>query len=105
MKIFKEELQFREEVINEIRKLQTDLKLGIYDKKYTLKRFSAEIRRLSHPIFCDVENFGRFKTNFKDLIERMQGFQMYLLKKEIQPDCKWYEVCKMFLITVLQRSA
>lgn len=86
MKFLKDELQFREEVMKEIRNVQSVIKIGIYDKKYTLKRFSAEIRRLTHPVFSDIENFSRLKTNFKDLAERILGFQMYLLKKEVEKD-------------------
>lgn len=82
LNLLREELEFREQILKEIRKVQSDIKIGIYDKKYTLKRFSAEIRRLAHPVFANIENFSRFKTNFNDLVTRISGFQMYLVKRD-----------------------
>lgn len=94
LNVLKEEFEFREAAIKEIRNVQSEIKIDIYDKKLTLKRFSAEIRRLRHPVFANVDNFGRFKTNLKDLVDRIHGFEMYLLKKETSPDSRYYEVSR-----------
>lgn len=78
----KEEFQFREVVIKEIRDVQSKIKTGVYDKKLTIKRYSAEIRRLAHSNFSNVNNLEHFITDFEDLAKNISEFLSYLSTKE-----------------------
>lgn len=78
MELSRQELQHNDTTVKEIRKLQTALKVDVFDTKLTLSKLNNNLKRLMEQTNMDYERFELFKKSFNELVQKLANFQMYL---------------------------